>query len=60
MASYFDIDDILTEEEKVSIQFEEDSKFNGFLDSNNQGVEDITAGEIIEVPLWLALVICPI
>lgn len=54
-SSYWDIDDILAEEEKVSVRFAEASFQNSGLDSNLPPNVDISSGHTMELPIWLAL-----
>ncbi|KAI9679022.1 MAG: DNA replication protein [Trizodia sp. TS-e1964] len=52
MASYYDIDDILTEAQKVPCTFELSVDGLGYLDGNAGG--DMKKGSRVELPLWLA------
>ncbi|EGE00254.1 GINS complex subunit Psf3 [Trichophyton tonsurans CBS 112818] len=49
--SYYDVDAILTDSQKVPCTFELDVPKLGFLDGNAGG--DIKAGSKVELPLWL-------
>ena len=56
---YWDIDDILAEEEMVNVKFNSISKMNGLLDINKQYVEnedsDIPQGTVLALPYWLSI-----
>ena len=58
-SSYWNIDDILSEEELVQVKFNSDSKMNGMLDVNKQFTEsddaDIPKGTILTLPYWLGI-----
>ena len=55
--SYFEIDDILSSQEKVPSKFETTVYNLGFLESSSEG-EHIDAGTKCELPLWLARELC--
>ncbi len=59
-SKYWDIHDFLCEEEKVSTKFMTDSFENSQLDFNSPSEEltEIKSGQILEVPLWLAIKLC--
>ena len=51
MSSYYDVDAILTDSQKVPVTFEIDVPGLGYLNGNVGG--DIKAGTKVELPLWL-------
>ena len=57
-SNYWDIDDILAEEELVYVKFNSVSKMNGFLDINKECIEgeenDIPEGAVLPIPYWLS------
>eukprot|EP00949_MAST-11_sp_MAST-11-sp1_P000395 g395.t1 len=55
---YFDIDEILAEDEHISVQFRDDAKGLGYLLSGS--IErDLKADESVQVPIWCAEKILP-
>ena len=58
---YWDIDDILAEEEKINVVVDKSSYRNGSLNPNCQDPEaDLEKGSVLEIPLWLALFLAQI
>lgn len=53
MNKYLDIDEILSEEERVPCIFTYDAKNLGMLDSSNDSI-DLPEDSKVELPLWLA------
>ena len=53
--SYWDIDEILAEEEKLTVKFQTGSYQNSSLDPNLPIDSDIEVGQTMELPIWLAL-----
>lgn len=54
-SSYWNIDEILAEEEKLNVKFITGSYQNSSLDPNLPIESDIEAGQTMELPIWLAL-----
>ena len=54
-SKYWDIDDVLAEEEKINCKFTEGSYQNSSLDPNLPPNLDIEKDAAMEIPLWLAL-----
>eukprot|EP01083_Nonionella_stella_P081396 224189_1 len=52
-ADYFDVDDILAEDEMLSCKFLIDALGLGYLDESNDD-EDLKAGAVADLPVWLA------
>ncbi|KAL3691586.1 hypothetical protein R1sor_005237 [Riccia sorocarpa] len=57
MANYYDLDDILMEEEYVTVHFKFEAKGLGVLDPGSEH-DDIEAGAVVDIPLWLAHDLC--
>ncbi|BBN13560.1 GINS complex subunit 3 [Marchantia polymorpha subsp. ruderalis] len=57
MANYYDLDDILTEEETVNVHFRFEAAGLGVLDPGSEH-ENIDAGSDVDIPLWLAHDLC--
>ncbi|KAL2622435.1 hypothetical protein R1flu_002640 [Riccia fluitans] len=55
--NYYDLDDILMEEEYVSVHFRFEAKGLGVLDPGSEH-DDIEAGAVVDIPLWLAHDLC--
>ncbi len=55
--NYWDIDDILAGEEKITVKFNHDCYKLSRLDQNlkEKPEEDITEGTVLELPIWLAI-----
>ncbi|KAL4429500.1 hypothetical protein ABPG74_001345 [Tetrahymena malaccensis] len=55
--TYYDIDDILSEDEKVNVKFNEVCLGIGFLDQHQEFSDgkDIPKGTILEMPFWLGV-----
>lgn len=54
-SSYWSIDDLLAEEEKLNVKFNHGSYQNSGLDLNLPPKNDIEEGQTMELPIWLAL-----
>lgn len=54
-SNYWDIDDILAEEEKLNVKFNQKSYQNSGLDINLPPKQDIDEAQTMELPIWLAL-----
>lgn len=54
---YYDLDDIITMQEKVPVQFELPCYRLGFLDPSSSE-EHISQGSKMEIPCWLAMELC--
>lgn len=54
-SSYWSIDDFLSEEELISVQFKTSSFQNSQLNPNSPQLIDILQDDIMEIPLWLAV-----
>ena len=52
MSGYYDLDNILMEQELVPLSFKYDAFRLGFLHRTSDG-EDLRAGQRVELPLWL-------
>ena len=54
--NYWNIDNIIAEEEKVMVKFRASAKGLGFLDLSKTGnqTEDLESGDEVQLPLWLA------
>ena len=55
MKQYWDIGDFLCEDEKVMGRFRCESFQNGELSDTLQQSADLTEGQVLELPLWLAI-----
>lgn len=53
-SNYYDLDELLAEEERFPLNFMQDSKGLGFLDSTVQSA-DLPKDSKVELPIWLAL-----
>ncbi|KAL4472859.1 hypothetical protein ABPG72_020593 [Tetrahymena utriculariae] len=55
--TYYDIDDILSEDEKVNVKFNEICVGIGFLDQHQEFSDgkDIPKGTVLEMPFWLGV-----
>lgn len=54
-SNYWSIDDILAEEEKLNVKFNQKSYQNSGLDINLPPKQDIDEAQTMELPIWLAL-----
>ena len=54
-SNYWNIDDILAEEEKLNVKFNKGSYQNSCLDPNLPADTDIEEGQTMELPIWLAI-----
>jgi hypothetical protein len=52
------MNDFLCEEEKVLGRFNCDSYDNAELDIHSTTQKDLLSGQVIELPLWLAIKLC--
>ncbi|KAL7754044.1 DNA replication protein [Sorochytrium milnesiophthora] len=53
MADYYDVDDILAEQQKLPAVFTTTVPAMGYLEGSTQGDDDIQRGTKMELPLWL-------
>jgi len=53
-SKYWDMDDVLAEEEKINVKFTHGSYQNSSLDPNLPNNIDIEEGQTMEIPIWLA------
>ena len=63
-SNYWDLDDILAEEERVVVRFNAPSARNGFLDPSqfSDPAAEVPESTVMEMPLWMAtkLAQCPL